>query len=97
MILYGVVEKKDEVCEYGGKHSVQYCTTKIVDLTDETWLCNNGYERSQQPIYIDYQGRKYKKFVSIDYTGNVWYIRDDGSHWYPRLPYNGKVIDAINR
>lgn len=81
LVLYREVHKVKETCAYGNTHEVTYYTRKVVTLTDETYVCDNGYEKSSQPVYKDAQGRLYFKYVSIDYFNNVWYNREGGGHF----------------
>lgn len=56
------------------EQKVPVCAVKRVRLTDETWVCDNGYERTLEPVYRDAQGRLYKRFVTVDYFNNVSYL-----------------------
>lgn len=81
----GTVRRK---CDYD-VHTLQVVSVKTLTLTDETYVWDNGYQRTLEPIYKDAQGRRYKKQVTIDYHGNTFYWCEEASLLFRPLPYNG--------
>lgn len=84
-----------ETCSLDHAHDVTIYARKVLHLTDQKWLCDNGYERTVQPIYVDAQGREYRRVVTIDYFNNVYYTRYDkdgtATHWTTRPLVTGKL------
>lgn len=75
-----------EKCSHGCSHDVTYAEVKTLTETGETREHDNGYEKSQTPLFVDAQGRTYHQHVSIDFFNNISYRRDaDGVRFTPRL------------
>lgn len=91
LVVYVVIGKEERTCEYGGKHRVTLCTKKFLYPTGETWVHDNGYEYNVLPTFKDGQGRVWKKYVTIDYSNNVYYAHDDLIAT-TRLPYSGTLV-----
>lgn len=72
-------------CNMECKHTRKHYVTKEITDTGRTWLCDNGYEKTQQPVYVDKWGNEFKRYVSIDYYANTSYIME-GIHWSARKP-----------
>ena len=77
-------------CEHGNKHDVPLYVEVTVRDTGRTYLADNGYEQSHQPVYEDTDGNEYRKYVTIDYHGNIFYIGPDSRSWKPRPPLGGE-------
>lgn len=92
--VYITVGREDRVCQFGDKHLVDFYARKFLYPTGETWICDNGYERLTLPTYRDYQGRVWRKHVTIDYSNNVFYISDEGAFGSARKPLRGVDVTA---
>lgn len=81
--VFREIGKVTRECDYGS-HVLPVVSVKILTLTDETHVYNNGYEVRTLPIYADAQGRRYRQQVSIDYSNNVNYFCPDANQfWRP--------------
>lgn len=80
--LYGTIKFVEESA-YGEKFRVTVHNIKKVRLADDQppIYSEDGIELSQ---YVDYQGRIYQEFHTVDYFGKALFIRDDGDHFQTR-------------
>lgn len=82
--VWARIREGEEICSLGCKHQVKYWSCKILTDTGETYFHDNGYEKNRAGIYVDTQGRRYYKQITIDYSGNISYRREDGKLFFPR-------------
>lgn len=91
--VYAKVRDEERTCEYGYKHRIRLVRAKVIYPTDRTWPMNNGYEKRQEAVYEDEDGREYRRMVTIDYADNVFWLDPDNGHWRPRMASGDVLTD----
>jgi hypothetical protein len=76
----------EETCNLGHKHTVKVWARKVLGPVVEMREHNNGYERRMTEVRKDAQGREYHEHITIDYSNNISWAREDGVRFEPYYP-----------
>jgi len=93
--VYGSLERVDVKCEMGFTHSILVVARKFIYPTGKTWEMDNGYYTKTMPIYVDAQGREYKKHETIDFSDNIYYS-SEGGIFQSYKPTGARVVGSVD-
>jgi len=92
--VWTTVHDEKATCSFGDPHYVAVVARKVLGPVVGTRIHDNGYQRHMTELRLDRQGREYHKRIEIDYSNNIWWLRDDGKHFRPRPPRLWRMIGS---
>lgn len=99
--VYRTLEIREVHCDAGFTHAVPVYAEKHLYLTDEVRINETvgGYSDTERenPVYRDAEGRRWERYVSVDFSGNISYHGPDAALWESYPPRNGVRFDKATR